>query len=102
MIKALLNGILSMLTKVVDIVLTPINLLVANLFPDSAVIIGRFNNFVTFYFTDKIKYFFWMLPTMFRTFLSIYFTFVITYYTIYYSYVAIKKIFEVIQKVKLW
>lgn len=102
MIKALLNGILSMLTKVVDIVLTPINLLVANIFPNSGYIINQFDNFVNTYLGSSLAWFFQLLPRLFRNMLAIYLTFVITYYGIYYSYVAIKKIFEVIQKVKLW
>ena len=44
MIKAIINGILNILMKVIDIVLTPINLLFDNLFPDVGNMISTFNN----------------------------------------------------------
>ena len=46
MIKKLLNGILKMATKVIGVVLTPINALVSNLFPGMANAISQFNRFL--------------------------------------------------------
>ena len=49
MIKALLNGILKFAIKLVDIVLTPINLLFDNLFPNVSDMISTFSTFVNTY-----------------------------------------------------
>lgn len=102
MIKALINGILKLVIKVLDIVLTPINLLFVNLFPDVSSMISTFNNFVNTYVGNGLSYFFSMLPPIFKGLLVSFFTFVIAYYGIYYTYIGIKKIFEIIQKIKFW
>lgn len=102
MIKAIINGILNILMKVIDIVLTPLNLLFENLFPSATNLISNFNMFVDNYVAGGLVYFFEILPPITRSILVIWLTFVISYYGIYYSYVGIKKIFDVIQKIKLW
>lgn len=102
MIKAIINGILNICMKVIDIVLTPINLLFDNLFPNVSSIISTFNTFVTTYVGGSLSYFFSILPPIFRGLLITFITFVIAYYGIYYTYIGIKKIFDVIQKIKLW
>lgn len=102
MIKKLLNGILNMASSLVSLVLTPINLLIENLFPNMANAISTFNTFVNTYIGGSLSYFFNLLPPIFRSLLVIWFTFVIAYYGIIYTYLGIKKIYEVIQKIKFW
>ena len=87
MIKALLNGILGLAKKLITIVLTPINLLVANLFPNMANAITTFNTFVNTYIGGSLSYFFSLLPPTFRSLLVLWFTFVIGYY----SFIGINK-----------
>ena len=67
MIKALLNGILGLAKKLISIVLTPINLLVANLFPNMASAIGTFNTFVNTYIGSSLSYFFSLFPPIFKS-----------------------------------
>lgn len=102
MIKAIINGILNILMKVIDIVLTPLNLLFDNLFPNVGSMINTFNSFVSTYIGGGLSYFFSMLPPIFRGLLVLFLTFVIAYYGVYYTYIGIKKIFDIIQKIKLW
>lgn len=102
MIKAILNGLLSSLTGVVSFILTPVNALVENLFPDMASAIGTFNNFVDTYLGTNLAYFFSMFPPIFKSLLVLFFTFCIAYYSIYFTYIALVKIFTIIQKVKFW
>ena len=102
MIKAIINGILNILMKVIDIVLTPLNLLFDNLFPDVGSMISTFNSFVSTYIGGGLSYFFSLLPPIFRGLLILFLTFVIAYYGVYYTYIGIKKIFDIIQKIKLW
>ena len=102
MIKGILNGILKALVTVVGFLLTPINSLISNAFPDMATSIATFNSFITNYFSSNLAYFFSMFPPTFKTLLVLFITFSIGYYSIYYGYIAIVKIFNVIQKIKFW
>lgn len=102
MINAILNGILKVITTLLNVFLLPVNLLVESLFPDMTEAIGHFNNFVTTYLGSPLSYFFNLLPPIFSSILSLWLTFLISYYTIYYSYIAIIKIWDIIQKIKFW
>lgn len=102
MIKAILNGLLSALTGVVSFLLTPVNALVENLFPDMANAIATFNNFVDTYLGSNLAYFFSMFPPIFKSLLVLFFGFCIVYYTVYFTYISLVKIFTIIQKVKFW
>lgn len=102
MIKAIINGILNMTIKILDIVLIPVNALFTNLFPDVSSMISTFNNFVNTYIGGGLAYFFSLLPPIFRGLLSTFITFTIAYYGVYYAYVGIKKVFDIIQRVKFW
>lgn len=102
MIKALLNGILTMITKLVNLFLIPINALFTNLFPDMTNAINTFNTFCNTYLGGTLTYVFSILPPIFRNILIIWFGFLISFYTIKYSYIAIIKIFNIIQKIKFW
>lgn len=102
MIKTLLNGILKAITSVVGFILSPINALFNNLFPDMSSAISTFNNFVTSYLGGALSYFFSLFPPIFKSLLVLWFTFVIAYYSIFYTYKMIIKIFNIIQKIKFW
>lgn len=102
MIKALLNGLLSIITSLLNIFLLPINALIENIFPDMASAISTFNTFVNTYVGGTLSYFFSMFPPIFRSLLALWFTFVISYYGIYYTYTGIIKIWSIIQKIKFW
>lgn len=102
LIKAILNGLLTVLTGVVSFLLTPINALVDNLFPDMANAIATFNSFVDTYLGSNLAYFFSMFPPIFKSLLVLFFTFCIAYYTVHFTYIALVKIFTIIQKVKFW
>jgi len=102
MIKAILNGILNALISVVSFLLTPLNALFTNLFPDVSTAISTFNTFVTNYIGGSLTYFFSMFPPIFRSLLVLWFTFIISYYTVYYTYNGLVKVFNIIQKVKFW
>lgn len=102
LIKALLNGILNVITSLLNIFLLPINALIENIFPDMSSAISTFNNFINTYVGGTLSYFFSILPPIFRGLLVLWFTFVIAYYSVYYTYLAIIKIWSVIQKIKFW
>lgn len=102
MIKALLSGILKIITSLLNVFLLPINALLENLFPDMTSAINTFTNFVNTYIGGSLSYFFSLFPPTFRSLLVLWLGFVVGYYTIYYTYLAIIKIFDIIQKIKFW
>lgn len=102
MIKSILNGILKVITSLLNIFLLPINTLFENVFPDMSSAINTFNNFVQTYVGGSLSYFFSILPPTFRGLLIIWLTFLVSYYSIYYTYLAIVKLWTIIQKIKFW
>lgn len=102
MVKALLNGFLKMLISVVNLFLTPINLLFENLFPSMTSAINQFNTFVNTYVGGTLSYFFSILPPIFRGLLVTWLTFVVGYYTIHFTYTTAIKVWGIIQKIKFW
>lgn len=102
MFKALLNGILNTISSFLGLILSPINSLFNNLFPDMSNAIGTFNTFVDTYIGNNLAWFWSLFPPIFRNCLTIWFTFVVSYYGIYFSYKGIIKIWEIIQKIKFW
>ena len=102
MIKALLNGILSIVGMLVNFLLTPVNLLISTLFPDLSYYIGMFNTTVNTFFGNTVTWIFNLLPTNFGNLIIVWLTFCISYYGVYYTYLGIVKLFNVIQKIKFW
>lgn len=100
--KALMNVIMKLTTSVINIVLTPVNLLLEPLFPDSMInAISNFTNLLS-----RIGYIIsWvtnLFPPIFKELLLLALGVTITYYTIAWSYSLIIKIYNVIQKIKFW
>lgn len=102
MFKALFDVFFGVIKGVVDIILTPVNLLVSNLVPDVSQMVGTFNSAVTTFFNSTLNYFFSMLPPNCRTFILLYLTFLIGYYTISFSVHSIVKVYKIIKNVKVW
>lgn len=103
MINAIIQGILNVITGLINIVLLPINALVENLFPSSiSSAIANFNTFLNQYVGGSIGWFSHLLPPIFKSLVGIALTFMIGYFTFVWSYTAIVKIWNVIQKIKFW
>lgn len=102
MIKAILNGIMSLVTKIIDIVLLPVNTLIQNIFPDMSNAISSFTTFINQYVGGSLAYFFSILPPITRSIIILWLSFLIVYYGVVWSYTAIIKIYNVIQKIKFW
>lgn len=102
MFKALFNVLFKVITGLVNVILAPINLLVANLLPDFSEMIASW-----YYVLDNIigtgfTYFFSILPTHCRTYVVLYLTFLISFYTISISAHAILKVYTIIKNMKVW
>lgn len=103
MFKLLMNGLLSVLTGLINIILLPINALVEALFPNSIInAIGNFNTFVSTYLGGALGWFGNLFPPIFKSLVVIALTFMIGYFTFVWTYTAIVKIWNVIQKIKFW
>lgn len=102
MIKAILNGIMKLVTNIINIVLLPINSLISNIFPDFSSAVSQFNSFVSNYVGGSISYFSSLIPPITRNIIAIWLTFLIVYYGVTWSYALIIKIYNVIQKIKFW
>ena len=102
MIKAILNGVMKLVTNIINIVLLPVNALIGNIFPNFSSSVSQFNSFVTNYVGGTISYFSSLLPPITRNVIAIWLTFLIVYYGVVWSYSLIVKIYNVIQKIKFW
>ena len=102
LVSVLLQGILNIITSVLDVLLYPINLLFANIFPDMTDALFIFTGFLNNYVGSNLAWFFSLLPPNFRSLLILWFTFVIAYYSIYYTYRISIRVFSLIQKLKFW
>lgn len=102
MIKAIINGLMKLVTSILNIVLLPINTLIENIFPNMSSAINTFTNFVSTYIGGSIAYFSSLLPPISRSIIVLWLTFLITYYGVVWTYTGIMKIWNVIQKIKFW
>ncbi len=102
MINAIFSGLFKLLNSIIDLVLTPLNLLVSNIFPDFSQMVGSFTTAVDTYMGNGLAYFFSMLPGVTRYVVLLYLTLLIGYYTISVNAFAITKIWSLIQKIKVW
>lgn len=101
-LNTVLNVLTNLLISIVNFVLTPINLLVSNLFPDVSQYIAIFNNFVNTRIGTGFGYFFSILPPFTKGLIIIWLSFCVVYYPVYYTYIGIVKLYNVIQRIKLW
>lgn len=102
MINAIFNGLFKVLNFLLNIILTPINALVVNFFPDFNRMISSFTTAVDTYIGGGLAYFFSLLPEITRYVIVMYLTLLVGYYTLSVSLFAITKIWTLIQKIKVW
>lgn len=102
MIKAILKGIMSLVSSIVGLILTPINLLINGIFPDMSTYISNFNTFIHSNVFTPLSWIASFIPTGVKSLLLVWLTFLITYYGIIWTYTGIIKIYNVIRKVKFW
>lgn len=102
MADSILTTILNCLTWLVNLVLSPINSLFNNLFPDMTSYISQFNSFITNYVGGSLSYFFSLLPPITKNIILLYVSFLILYYPIVWTYTLSIRLFAIIQKIKFW
>lgn len=96
-----MNGLLSLLMSIIDIVLFPINSLISLLFPNLGQYISGVANLMA-NLLNGIAFVSNFMPPLFKGLVIISLTTLIYYYSIYWAYTTISKAWALIQKIKLW
>lgn len=102
MFKALFNVLFKVISGIVNVVLSPINLLVSNLLPDFAEMVASWYYVLNNIIGNGFTYFFSILPPHCRNYIIIYLTFLISFYTVSISAHAILKVYTIIKNMKVW
>lgn len=102
MAKAIFKVLFKVITSIVNVVLTPINLLVANLLPDFSEMVATFNYVLNNLLGSAFTWFFSIFPPHCRSFIIVYLTFLVSFYTVSISAHAIFKVYTVIKNMKVW
>ena len=102
MAKAIFKVFFKIIVTLTNVILTPINLLVANLFPDLGLILTRFNYVLNNYLGGGLAWFWSIIPPYCKSLIVLYLTILISYYTIMISVHAILKVYTIIKRIKIW
>lgn len=102
MAKIIFKVFFKIVKKFIDVILSPINALIVNLFPNLANIINAFNGAIQIYVGGGLTYFFNLVPTTSRSLILLWVTILLAYYGIILGYHLIVKILQIIQKIKVW
>lgn len=102
MINAILTGILTLLQRIINLLLTPIDLIFVNLFPNLSRYIDIFGNFLNDYIPSTLAWANNLLPPITQELIGIYLFIMIGMGTAVLSVHAYTFIYRIIQKIKLW
>lgn len=102
MAKAIFNVFFGVIKAIVNVILTPVNLLITGLFPSLATILNSFNSAISIYLGGGLSYFFNLIPPTSRTLILLWVSIIIAYYGIIFSYHLIMKIITIIKRIKVW
>jgi len=102
MLQMFLDGFLNALGAVLDFVLSPLNSLIDNIFPDMSNAIILFTQFIGTYVGGLLAYFGNFIPPYTKTIIILWLVFLISYHSIVWAYTLIVKLWNLIQKLKFW
>lgn len=102
MIKIFFDGLFNILSSIASIVLTPLNSLVIDNFPDIAILINRFNEFLNTYLVSNLGFFGSLVPPKTRTLILFYLTYLTIRFVVVLNAHLILKIFKIIKNIKVW
>ena len=102
MAKALFNVFFNIIKSITNVVLSPINLIVANFFPNLTTILNSFNSALKIYLGGGLSYFFNLIPPTSRTLILLYLSILLAYYSGIFAYHLILKVFQIIKRIKIW
>ena len=102
MAKAIFKVFFKIIVTLTNVILTPINLVVANLFPDLSQVLIKFNYAASEFLGNGLTWFWSLIPSGCKTIIIIYITILISYYTISVTVHVILKVYTIIKNIKIW
>ena len=102
MARAIFKVFFAIIVSLTNVILTPINLFVANLFPNLAQVLAKFNYACNTYLGSGLTWFWSIIPSGCKTLIIIYLTILISYYTVSISIHIILKVYTIIKSIKIW
>ena len=102
MIKLLFEVIFKMITALLNVVLLPLNLLIANAFPNLNSMISTFNTTASTVLGSGMGFFASLIPPITRSMILLYLTLLVAFYTISIASYVIIKVFTIIRNIKFW
>lgn len=102
MAKAIFKVFFKIIVSLTNVILTPINLIIANLFPDLSLILTKFNIACNQYLGSGLTWFWSIIPSSCKSLIIIYLTILISYYTISITIHVILKVYTIIKNIKIW
>ena len=102
MINSLIQGILSVITNVINFIFLPINLIFSSIFPDLSIQLGNFNDNFGSMLNRFGSYIGSIIPPGTKTIILLWLTFLISYYGIIWTYWLAVRTWTIIKKVKFW
>lgn len=105
MAKAIFKALLTLIANIVSVILTPINLLVANAFPDFTSYLNVFKTYVVHLVAQCLgfyNYFLNIFPNNIRGLINLYLSILVIKYTVTLSIHVIVKVIKIIKAIKIW
>ena len=102
MIQAILNGIFTLVNSSISLVLTPIDALFSNLFPDLSYYVGIVDNFLFTTLPPYVNWFINLFPPIFKSLFGLYLTFLLSLGAVIISVHTYVYVYRLIQKIKWW
>lgn len=102
MIKAIFNGLMTLVQNILNVVFLPINLIFASIFPDFSTQVSNFNNSFGNMLNRFGGYIGGMIPPATKTIIILWLTFLIAYYGIIWTYWLAVRTWSIIKKIKFW
>lgn len=102
MFTVLFNVLFKVIGAIANVVLLPINTIVATLLPDFTQLIYHFTTFVNTYITSTLSFFFYLLPPKTKYVIVFYLAYLPIRYLVVLNVHLILKVFHFIKNIKIW
>lgn len=101
--KVLFKLLMQFMVSITNFFLYPVNQAISSAFPDFNDLINRFDSILGYLFrSNKLSYFFNILPPITKNVVLFYLGLLIAFYSISFIVHGIIKVIEIIKNVKIW
>lgn len=102
MLNAIFTFLFNIITGLANIVLSPLNSLFVNFFPNFSEMINKLTITIHTYASVNFHWFSLLIPPTTKELIKIWLAFLIAYYTLSFTIHAIAKVFDIIRRIKFW